>query len=835
MPRAGQARPRILEQLTRIAGLLVLCLLLGGCVEKADGAATQRQAFAPAGDLYGRHTVGQTFVPSRDGLDRVEVLLVDYGAESGRSSAPLELFLCRDPTCDDVVTRTVVPPEEIAHNRSFSLRCPPQPDSAGRAYTLLAAAPQAPDPARVTLWAHPADYYPDGFLLIDGRPAPGDLNFWTFYQVDAARLSRDLLAQAAAGLGQLPALLLLFLAPGYLLARLLPRSRHEDILDILGTCLALSVAVVPVFLLLLSLLGPLLSGPAVRWGGGLLALLTLALLAWDLRRGSWRGLSRISWPAGLAFLGIVGIGLTLRAVHALDLGGPMWVDAVHHATLARLIVERQAIPGDYRPYAEVAPATYHFGFQSMVALLHQLSGASWPSALLLLGQALSGLTALPLYTLGKRWGGSRWAGLCAAAIPSALSLLPAYYVSWSRYTELAGLLLLPVAAGLLERWLLQRRRHWGLGAATAVALAGSLVTHLRVAAFLLILGLLLLLQATWEWRYRRIAEPWARALLAGLAAALLTWPWLGPTLLHLALPAAQAWPLVEETLSLYYPLFGPGRAVTPLIAAGAILGLPWRRHRTLLLAAWVALMVVLANPGLVGLQAGGPIDLLTGWHLGGIVDDTAVAIALYVPLSLAAALAGGGLARLVRWGGRRLLGRAAGEGERRAPWWGRGWRWAAAAILLAACAWGAHDLRQVVNPSTALLAPADEHAIAWIAENTAPGDQFLINAYEWLPHVYAGMDGGYWITPLAGRPTWPPPALYGLGTAEYIRRVNDLLAPAMASAGGEELLPLLQRSGIDYVYLGRYGGPLQPEKLLANPGFRLVYQQEGVWIWAVVK
>lgn len=816
-------------------GLLVLCLLLGGCVEKADGAAMQRQALTPAGDLYGQHTIGQTFVPAYDGLSRVEVLLVDYGAESGRSSAPLELLLCRDTACGDVVTRTVVPSEAIAHNLSLSLRCPPQPDSAGRTYTLLAAAPQALAPARVTLWAHSADYYPDGSLLRDGQPAPGDLNFWTFYEVDALRLARGLLDQAAAGLGQLPALFLLLLVPGYLLARLLPRSPREDVLDLLGTCLALSVAAVPVFLLILSLLGPLLSGPAVRWGGGILTLGALALFVRDLRRGRWRGLARIPAPVWLAFLGILGIGLTLRAVHALDLDGPMWVDAVHHTTLARLIVERQAIPGDYRPYAEIDPATYHFGFQSMVALLHQLSGASLPAALLLLGQALSGLTALPLYSMGKRWGGGRWAGLCAAAVPSALSLMPAYYISWSRYTELAALLLLPVVAGLLERWLNRRRGHWGLGAATAVALAGSLVTHLRVAAFLAALGLVLLLQAAWDWRYRRAWMPWARALLAAAAAFVLTGVWLVPALLKLALPATQTWPVAEETLSLYYPLFGPGKIVTPLIGVGAVLGFPWRRRRTLLLAVWIGLLVVLANPGLVGLQPGGPIDRLIGWRVGGIIDDTAVAIALYVPLGLAAALAGGGLARLVRWAGRRLLARprwAPAKRDRLLRWWERGGRWAAAA-LVAACYWGAHDLRQVVNPRTALLTPADERAIAWIAAHTAPEDQFLINAYEWMPHVYAGMDGGYWITPLSGRSTWPPPALYGLGSAEYILRVNDLLGPAMASAGGETLLPLLQQHGIDYVYLGRYGGPLEPEKLLSQDALCLVYHQDGVWIWAV--
>ncbi len=802
------ARPnssRTPKQFLPLAGLLAFVLLLAGCVEKADWETQQRSAGVPAGDLYASHTVGQAFTPTRNGLSGVEVVLVDYGPESGRPAVPLELYLCRDATCRETVARTMVLPEEQAHNRAIRLRCPPQSDSAGRPYYLLAAAPQANAPSRTTLWAHPSDLYPEGSLLRDGRTASGDLNFWAFYEAGLGEVVQGLLQQAGGGFLPFLGLPPLLLAPGYLLARLLPRSQQEDTLTLLGTCLALSVAVIPVSLLLLSQTPFRLSPWTVRTGGALLFLLSLGLFLRDLRRGRWRGCARGMAAPLLAAAGMVGVGLVLRAVHVLDLPGPLWVDAVHHALLARLIVERGAIPGDYLPYAQVLPATYHFGFQSLVAVLHEMVGVPIPQALLLVGQVLSGLSGLPLYALGKRWGGNVWAGLGAAAIPSALSLLPPYFVSWSRYTELAGLFLLPVGAVLLERLFFRRPWHWGLAGASAVLLAGLLLTHLRAAAFLAVWALPALLQATFRRRYaaRSIAILWGRALGVGLAATLLTSYWLLPSIRHLWLPALQRWPATADETTLYYLLFGPGTPVTLVAVIGTALALLWRRREASLLFLWVGLLPILAKPSFVGL------------HVGGAVDGLAVSIALYIPLALAAALTVGGIAQAL---GHRVS---------------VGLRWAGVLLLIGTCLWGAYELRNIVHARTALLTRADLKAMSWIEEHTDPETLFLINSYEWMNAVYAGSDGGAWISPLTGRRTWPPPALYGLGEPAYIEEINTVAREAMESPDGETLATLMRRHGITHVYLGRYAGALAPEKLFSSPDFHLLYRQDGVWIFTL--
>ena len=565
---------------------------------------------------------------------------------------------------------------------------------------------------------------------------------------------------------------------------------------------------------------------------------------WDVARGRWQGAWRGAAPVALATAGITTAALWQRALHALNLPGPLWVDAVQHTLLARLIVERGAIPGDYLPYAQVSPATYHFGFQSLVATLHLLTGMPLPEALLLLGQALSALAGLPLYVLGRRWGGSRWAGLAASLVPAAITLMPPYYISWSRYTELAGLLILPVAAVLWERWLQRRRWHVGLGLATAVALAGLLLTHVRVAAFMAVLALLMLVRATLRRRYGPLAMagPGLRALAAVLTAALMTLPWLGPAIQHLWLPAARDWPAGGDTLALIYIFFGPTETVAQLLAAGGVLAFLWRRKEAALLLLWVGLLPLLANPNLVGLQPGGPLERLwPGLHLGAVVDNTSLSIALYVPLGLAAALAVGGAAQAGRWLRRRIAAWQEAAGRRAAGRPALNWahllggvaRWCGTALFLALGLWGVYQLRGVVNTRTGLLAPADRAAIAWIEQHTPPDALFLINSYEWMAHVYAGQDGGYWIGPLAGRRTWPPPALYGLGTRDYVEAVNRVAAEAMAAPSGEELYQLLRQHGITHVYLGRYGGALTAEELLEWPGFRLVYRRDGVSIFCL--
>ncbi len=780
-------------------GLLALALLLYGRQERVDWDTLQWQGPFPAGDLYRKRRLAQEIVPRRDGLSAVEVQLLDRPG-SGRPAVPLLLQLCRDAACAETVAAATIPPEALS-NPSTILRFPPERDSAGRSYWLVASAPWADVPAQGTLRADIVDRYPEGSLWRDGRPTEGDLAFRTYYSVEMPGLLREAMAGTVRSLRFLPALFLLFLAPGLLLVRCVPGA-GDDPIERRVLALGLSVAFWPVALLLLSQTPLRWNVLEARLAGGALGATALGLEVWDVVRGRM-GFRRQWLGPALGLLALAGLGLVLRSLQAADLPGPLWMDAVHHTLVARRIVEGGAIPADYLPYVR-APATYHYGFQSLVALLHVWSGEPLPRALLIVGQTLSALAGIALYPWGKRLGRSPWAGLVAAAVPTAFTWMPSYALSWSRYTLVAGLFLLPVTTILFRRWAERARWHAGLCLTVALTCAGLLVTHLRVAALFAFWALLDALATAVGSRYapQPMLRPALRAIVAACGAMLLTAPWLIRSIRLLWVPAARTWPAATDGLSFYYASAGAGRWAALLGLLGAAAGLFWRRRETLVLLGWSALLFLLAGGKLPGLTS------------GGLFDSTSVNVALYLPVALGTALAVGTLARVAL------------QFPRSAQKW---LRQTALVALVAASLWGARGLKQVVNAQTGLLTQADVKAMAWIEANTPPDAVFLINSFEWMDHVFAGSDGGYWIEPLTGRRTWPPPALYGLGESSEVAQINRVARAAMGSEG-ETLHALLRGAGITHVYLGRFGGALAPEKL-CRPFFRPAYAQDGVWVF----
>ena len=106
------------------------------------------------------------------------------------------------------------------------------------------------------------------------------------------------------------------------------------------------------------------------------------------------------------------------------------------------------------------PFYYHYAFHTFAAQFAALSGLPPAQAVLILGQLLNAAVGLSVYhlakTLSKDW---RMAGLAALLVTFATKM-PAYYLSWGRYTLLTGLVLLPLAMAASMRLLAGERRYW---------------------------------------------------------------------------------------------------------------------------------------------------------------------------------------------------------------------------------------------------------------------------------------------------------------------------------------------------------------------------------------
>jgi Family of unknown function (DUF6541)/Protein of unknown function (DUF1616) len=654
-------------------------------------------------------------------------------------------------------------------------------------------------------------------------------------------------------------LLVLLLAPGRLALEIVDaiRSRQHsnesflaawDWSERLALSVGLSLALIPLLMLWTSTVSWRWSQAAVLAGAGLV-LLVLAALAWRrLRRGD-----PLPGPDlyDLALLVIFGLALAVRLAMVRDLTLPAWVDPIHHTTIVRLIVERGAYPPSYEPYVSTLHTSYHAGFHSLVATFHWLSGLEISRAMLWLCQVFNALSVLAVYLLATSFTKDRLAGLWAALATGFLSSMPAYYASWGRYTQLAGLLVLPACAALLMRLLagrafpavaiekkppnpeaseqgdspaaLHAQKEWQapsislqmglqLAALACLSSAGLFMIHYRVAGFW---GLLMVAWGLGElirsldkqplWKTIPLAGGWL--VVVGLPAILLSLPW-WPALLKSMILPRLAGPAISQPLKVDWGLLTPvyGKQMMVLALTGLLIAILRARWFGPVLALWIGLLFISSNQGIIPLPGSNFINL------------TSVEIMLFLPLSV---LAGYFISFIVRGVGKFV------------PVWGRiPYVALLAAGSLAAALAGARLMLPILNPITILAREADRPAIQWIAENIQPDETILINPFLWGYGIYAGQDGGYWITPLAGRKTMPPPILYAYGSAQEVKRVTELCKQVIEQAGNPQALSaMLKEQHIRYVYIGRRGGVLSARLLAESGAFQTVYSQDGAWLF----
>ncbi len=484
-----------------------------------------------------------------------------------------------------------------------------------------------------------------------------------------------------------------------------------------------------------------------------------------------------------AFLAALAAVAVWRFVQVRGLELPAWVDAVHHALLVRILLER-SLPDTWAPYLPHVPLYYHFGFHASAALLAKVAG--WDGlqlgrAVLLAGQTWQVALAAGVYRLALSLGRSPARALAALLLVGFVSEMPAYYVAWSRYTLLAGLTLLVWAAvaAIAAR-----------PVALALLVAATALTHYY--AFVLLLAFVASLLAFGPTEARRRV-----AAGAALGVALVT-PWL--------------WRVAAWTHAFERPHPGPPAAPVASTAAGApplvaLLG-PARNHVLVALALAGAAVLV---RGVIARRATRAETAFLAWtglpsalllvHVGPFRPDHA-AIVLFLPVVVLAAHA------LVTLG---------------AP----GLRAVALAGLLA---WGVVETRDVVDATTLLARPGDLAAIAWVDANTPRDAAFLVDVAPWMG-IWRGRDGGWWITPLTGRRTVLPPLAYSFGPPEEtaeIRRVarwTSRLATLPRQEYCRELAGLMDETRASYYFT-------HSEEPARCPGLAAVFRSAELGVYA---
>jgi hypothetical protein len=681
--------------------------------------------------------------------------------------------------------------------------------------------------------------------------------------------------------------LLMLALPGVAVLLALRRwvdKRPAKLLSALLPGTALSIALWPLLLLYVSLIG-LRFVPWFCWV--LLALAAGYVLyeTWAQRAASnpTPYATRNTQPPHASRItpySLLAITLIYGVFRLWDISGltvPLFGDSLHHTMITSLIMDGGRVPTGYLPYIPVETFTYHFGFHTLAAVFAMLTDATSQYAVLLLGHVLNTLAVPFAYMLNRSLFGSRLAGLGAALLTASVSLMPAFYVNWGRYTQLSGQLLLMLALVSLIRVMRPQNKvqspgskvrdpKWGDHLLLALSVGGLVVVHYRILIFF---GLFAVALGAWQlvawWgKWRVLFGIWGRSIAAMALGLLVSLPWIINLLTNYIrglidrLGTVTADYLAQydnlSTLGFYLGKALPAIALLGLIAGSASL---WQSRgkskgpdnegdgknnpapalppyaACLVLALWVVLLVA------------------SLWPVPGAIGSYSISITLYIPLAALGGYAisyGCGLAR-------RFL---------RAPRWLFAPLMVVASPVLALLIGTAH----VADPATYnYLQGADDQAFTWIKGNVANNAKFLISSeFSYTGRAVTASDAGMWLPLLTGRNVSVPAlnswmerpierdfftrtkqlAAYTQPMTEtqaFGTTLTDLVArkiiPAQRSLSNQETLDLMRQLGVTHVYVGAYGGRSKPRlDVLAmrkdTQHYNLLYNQDGVYIFEMI-
>jgi predicted small secreted protein len=774
-------------------------------------------------------TLGQTFVADYDGLSGVNVFLAPGTPGDGK----IVLHLRQDVSSQKDLAVGRLPVQSITSPAYYRFEFSPQP---GTRHQYLYAFMEIQGEGSVQVGITSGTAYLDGSLYANHLPFDAQTTFSLSYQPQT--VWSDVFSQVVKWIGLLVVGVFLFILPGWAILSLMWSGwKDKDWAERSALAAGMSLALYPLLFLWTDLVG-LHLGALYAW---IPASAALVILGWKHRHSiqrlpinvrqinikDYHSLARQVLP-DIVLVIILCLVFLVRFWSVRNLDVPMWGDSYQHTLITQLMLDHGGLFDSWKPYAELDTLTYHFGFHAAAAVLGWVTQLSAPKSVLWTGQILNGLAVLALYPLAVRIGGNRRAGIGAVLVTGLLISNPMSYVNWGRYTQLAGQTVLLLVVYLLWEALITRDHDWKLTALTWIALSGLALTHYRVLIFaLLFIPAYYLLEV----RKGNLVVSTMRVFFIGLGSFILFLPWFfhvyGGKLLTIlrsqmtTLPQSSLPGLVDEYNSIgsLFRYLPPWVWISlPLVVAWGL----WQRKKGVtLVSAWWLLLLLAANPAWFNLPGTGTLS------------NFAVFIAAYIP---AGVLVGAALG----WGLDAFNDCQPGN---------RKWIPLIACFMLICFGlWGAHQrLGDVDIDQYSLVTRPDLRAAVWLKDNTGADARFVVNNFfSFMGTLVVGSDGGWWLPLLAERQTNLPPTSYGIEEGEssnYYDMTNELAAE-IDSRGitDPQVIAGLVANGFTHVYIGQrqgqvnYYGPmmLDPAVLQANDHFRVIYQQDRVWIFQIV-
>jgi hypothetical protein len=656
----------------------------------------------------------------------------------------------------------------------------------------------------------PGDAYLDGALYIQQEPQDAQLSFQLTYSRLWVLL--DLVVAGIKGVGLLGAAFLLYVVPGWALLAWLWRGRSLSWGEGLGLSVGISLCVYPVLMVWLHLIGLDIGlfNALLPVGSGIIALLW-RYHPWriDLSKSLRIRDTRIQELApDVALVVVILLGFAIRGIVIRSLDAPLWGDSQQHATIIQLILDNGGLFESWQPYAPFESLTVHIGFHTLSAVFSWLTGISSLRSTLVVGQMMNGLAFVTLYPLAL-YGHKKnpWRGIVACLVAGFISPMPAFYVNWGRYPQLAGQVILPVAIWFLLVLLEAKQiKSWRLIPLGALVLAGMSLSYYRMPFYLAAFGFAWLIVVIVTRLMNHDPLPWhgfLRLAPLGIVTFIIAVAWLyrllGGNLVSAVSAGVSKSTPIERVLGDYQIwrdiTFYVPRVMLVALGLSLIWGLIRKDRWGVTFAVWIVGLASLVATRLINLPG------------SNMMQNFAVLIALYIPVSL---VIGGGVGDLIH----TLIKR-----------YGVYWRWVIAAFLIAVSLWFGFDLLSVVDTSYEMVTRPDLQAMAWIRDHTQPEATFLVEGFRIYEGTsVVGADAGWWIPILTERGNTMPPqyALFNEQPIdpEYPDRVVGLIERLESvSPLSDEGLDALCAFGVTHIYLGQTQG-------LTGAGVRQLYSLE---------
>jgi len=809
--------------------LVALLITLTGCVTFNDPETSQEIITDTVGILDNQTSIGQTFISRRPLLNGITIwltsstVLVESAGDSTSHSVTIRLFHSPGDNKPVFTTSILAPSSSIS--TPVTIQIPKQSNAPGQSYYLHLTN----DSGYIQVIGRNEDAYPNGQAYLDGQPINADIAFRLSYDYDFIALIHDI-TQGLSNIWLVFPLLIILWLPGWLLLEFSGLRTRFDYGEQTSIAMGISLALIPLIMLWTTILN-------IKWTksgifvatGILITLLSIRLIQLFItsknnkpkqeKNTASEELSIIGYKPKQAFFGLLTLilifllTLLVRMIMVRDLTTPAWVDSVHHALIIRLIGALGSFPSTYLPYWEMPPTAYHPGFHTIAAVFTWLTNLDLAQGLLILGQVLNASAVFSVYLLSKTLTRSTTVGLLAAIITGFLTPMPAYYTSWGRYTELTGLLILPATLALIQVLANDKvttKKIWII-ILGAIVSGGLFMVHYRVIVFLACL-ILSYLGIYWLGKKGNAAiNPRSVLVSVSIMAVLAVFfviPWLYQMITSTVLP------MLNSSIGSMVPFFSGftweyitsalGKFTLILAGLGLVWGMIKREEFAFMLLTWILLLFFVAN--LAALRVPG----------GALVSIASVEIMLFIPISI---LGGYFVNQLItQW--KDILPKQLVN-----PFMGL-----IIMVIGSVALIGTRQLVTIINPITLSSRNSDLPAIQWISENIPENETIVINPFAWGYGLYAGSDGGYWISPLSGRPTLPPPVLYGLGNNN--KAISDLSQRIInESSDLEAFKELLLSNQLHFIYIGAKGGIISPEKLFASGLFTVLYHEDSVWLF----